>query len=85
MVCFNLPKDTPLYPKALYNPNNYDSKAGEAIIESYEARQESYKIDLWRKEYVSTRWGNAVPSWEERKAETEEMLKQWLQKHFYWN
>ena len=50
-----------------------------------ETRQESYKIDLWRKEYVSTRWGNAVPSWEERKAETEEMLKQWLQKHFYWN
>ena len=39
----------------------------------------------WRQQYVSIRWGNAMPSWEERKAETEEMLKQWMQKHFYWN
>ena len=44
-----------------------------------------HAVTKWRQEYVSIRWGNAVPSWEERKTETEEMLNQWLQKHFYWN
>ena len=45
----------------------------------------SIAVDYWRCKYVSIRWGNAVPSWEERKAEAEEMLKQWMQKKFYWN
>ena len=43
------------------------------------------EVDSWKRDYLFERWGNAVPSWEERKAETEEMLKQWMQKHFYWN
>lgn len=46
---------------------------------------EARDVNTWREEYVVPRWGTAVPSWEERKAETEEMLKQWMQKHFYWN
>ena len=63
----------------------YPSLANDSKVEDPFACYIRHAVTKWRQEYVSIRWGNAVPSWEERKAETEEMLNQWLQKHFYWN